>query len=128
MTPNPRYLDMTIYGGSPADKTWFAPRRPGPAHAKAHKAVEARARQTAFALVKRVARDYGQRPATLSAIAGGLQFLSPMGMIAVLRQNPPPKHRHFGFGGEVPTINYRAAMLCARLLRARQAKAARREG
>lgn len=127
MTPNPRYLDMTVYGGDPEDKTWFAPRvSHRAAIATRLHAMEERARIGVTVIIKRAARDFIRHPAALNAVAGGLQFLSPSGMITRLRQAAPQRQRWTGFGGEVPVINYRAAMLCARLQRARQALAVRR--
>ena len=71
----------------------------------------------------RVARAYEQWPRDLDAIALGLFGLSPRNLVvglSLLRGvSHATKARWFGFGGEVPAFNLRAAMLYARYSRAK---------
>ena len=78
--------------------------------------IEARARAVAIDNVKRRARYYALYPSNLESIVPGLSFLRPRGIVNRLRiiAIESPVERYFGFGGEVPAINRKGAMLYAR--------------
>lgn len=102
-----------------------------PAQASAEIALQAQARRTAVFLVKQRARAYAARPLTLDTVFPGLAAEAPEAMIAMAahlieteRQAP---RRWFGFGGEIPILNAKAALLLARARR-RAAATANRAG
>ncbi len=84
-------------------------------------ALHAQARRTVAFMLKRRARDYARRPMQLEILYPGLAAAPPDVLIAVAahllkneRENP---RRWFGFGGEISTLNVKAAMLLGRTLR-----------
>ena len=98
---------------------------PSPAMARAVARITEAAKRAAVIAIKDRARAYAQQPRHLDAIIEGLSSFSPKPMVQILsiiRRNSytfgPQKYRHVGFGGEVPAINLRGAMLYARYSRA----------
>jgi hypothetical protein len=85
--------------------------------ASTHAALAAEARASAFMMVKDRARAYRRTPRELDALFPGLRELHPGMQFLALRSLLPTAQRWFGFGGEVPAINLRAAMVYARWLR-----------
>ena len=88
-------------------------------------ALRAQARRTAAYMLKCRAREYARRPMQLEILYPGLAAAEPAVLIAVAahlveneRKNP---RRWFGFGGEVGTLNAKAALLLGRTLRRRAA-------
>jgi hypothetical protein len=93
-----------------------------PAYRAVHAAIEAEARATARAMIKNRARAYALRPRELDAIIGGISKDTPRNLVAILSVIigvTKIRHRHFGFGGEIPAINLRGALLYARCSRAK---------
>lgn len=80
-----------------------------------------RARQSAFAAIRRRAHAYLRDALKLEAIAHGLAFASPECLIAtgatILDHERRFPSRHFGTGGEVRAINARAIMVLGRYQR-----------
>ena len=101
-------------------------RAAGGAMSAAHTALKAQARRTALAVIKDRARRYAVAQCSLDAIVEGLSMLNPRGMVTALKNIRLRPTRFSGFGGEVPAINLRAAMLYARYLRAKAAQLAKR--
>lgn len=93
--------------------------------------VTAKARKTGVELIKLAARRYMLAPSLLDSLCAGLSYLSPAAMVNAtktlfaheLKYRP---RRWFGFGGEIPIINRKAACIYARLLRAQSHKRIRR--
>ena len=105
-----------------------------PNHPLARANVEAvlrvQATRTVVDLIKDRARDYAKRPITLENVSQGLSAAAPETKIAVAKhliaaeRNAP--RRWFGFGGEVPILNAKAVLLCARALRRDEGRRARK--
>ena len=98
-----------------------------PARDAACAALRAQAKRSACREIKDRARAYALRPRELDAIFQGLAGRSPHSLVKTLEIfRYPPDWRWFGFGGEVPALNMRAAMLYARYARAKARQLARR--
>jgi hypothetical protein len=87
-------------------------------------AHEAQAHRTLCQKIKQGARRYAARPKSLDNIQTGLSRCAPRAMIANLINLSAaeclcPGRRWIGFGGQVPLINLRSAMIYARLMRRR---------
>lgn len=83
--------------------------------------LEAQARCTAAYRVKRQARFYQQRPEMMELLSRGLSKVSAEGLIAagkslLIWESTFPR-RNLGFGGYVPAINAKAAILLGRYRR-----------
>jgi hypothetical protein len=134
MTPRPSIERLADEAPVPSATSWPVRRPPSPATAAVHAALEAQARKTARAMIKERARAYALRPRELDAIAEGLFKLFPCDLVTSLSQINAVAlirgTRWFGFGGEVPAINLRGAMLYARYSRAKahQIAGGRRHG
>ena len=91
-------------------------------------ALAAQAQRTARREIKDRARAYALRPRELDAIMPKLSGVrSPHVLVIVLEGiHRPPDWRFFGFGGEVPALNVRGALLYARYARAKARQLARR--
>lgn len=96
-------------------------RAPSPAMDRAVAKITEAAKRAAIVAIKDRARAYAMQPRHLDAILEGLSSFSPNPMVqilAIIRRNSytfgPQQQRHVGFGGEVPAINLRGAMLYAR--------------
>ena len=89
--------------------------------------LKAQAPKTVNELIKIAARRYMLAPSLLDNLCAGLSYLSPKAMVDAtkslfayeLKYRP---RRWFGFGGEIPVINRKAACIYARLLRAQAHK------
>lgn len=95
-----------------------------PARDAVHAAIIAQAGRTSRAMIKQRARAYTLRPRELDSLEDGLSSLCPRVLvwtlaIASTAMSALPPRRHFGFGGEVPAICLRGAMLYARFARAK---------
>src|ERR1700730_11454030 len=105
------------------------PNRP-PVRVNVKAALRANATRTAVDIIKVRARAYAKRPMTLESVSPGLSAAAPETKIAVAKhliaaeRNAP--RRWFGFGGEVPILNAKAVLLCARALRRDEARRARK--
>lgn len=93
------------------------------ARAAAGAALQAQAGRTIRAVIKARARAYALRPRELDAIAQGLFACTPrdliLGLNAINAVSTMRGLRWVGFGGEVPVINLKSAMLYARFSRAK---------
>jgi hypothetical protein len=104
------------------------PNRP-PARADIEAALRKQAARTAVDLIKERARAYAKCPMTLENVFSGLSAAAPKAIIAVAKhliaaeRNAP--RRWFGFGGELPILNAKAILLCARALRRDEGRRAR---
>jgi hypothetical protein len=80
-----------------------------------------KARQSAFAGVRRRAHAYLRDPLQLEAIAHGLAYASPECLMAtgrtILDHERRFPSRHFGVGGEVKAMNAKAIMVLGRYQR-----------
>ncbi|WP_026607438.1 hypothetical protein [Methylocapsa acidiphila] len=87
-------------------------------------ALQAQARRTAARMVKSRARAYLRRPIALDSLSPGLASAGPKATIAaaihLLEKEKHRPRRWWGFGGETPTLNARAALLLGRALRRAQ--------
>jgi hypothetical protein len=110
----------------PKPASWPACRPPSFAYDRACAAIEAEARATATAAIKMRARAYALSPRDLDAITPGLSRAGPKVLVIALNAYRTELRRWFGFGGAIPVINLRGAMLYARLARARARRNARR--
>jgi hypothetical protein len=100
---------------------------PSTAREAAYAALRTQAQRTARREIKDRARAYALRPRELDAIVSNLSAHQPKQMVQVLESiRFPSNWRWFGFGGEIPAINMRGAMLYARYARAKHRKLARR--
>jgi hypothetical protein len=137
MTPRPSISRLADDAPVASADSW--PARPAPylhssrakskAMERACAALQAQAARTARALIKDRARAYALSPRELDAISPDLSSWRPWLLVERLKflmippSVPPsvlPHHyRHFGFGGEVPAINLRGAMLYSRYARAK---------
>lgn len=85
------------------------------------RALEAAARHTVHAIVKRRTRYFRDDPLRLETIAHGLWCADPASLIATGRTMLENERRfprpHFGFGGEVPAINAKALIVLGRYQR-----------
>jgi hypothetical protein len=102
----------------PHADSWPSPSRQPPSLARAGISADMKAQVaiTVRDLIKDIARDYARQPRTLDTIADGLFGLPPHHLvtaIAYLARTQAP-YRHMGFGGEIPAINLKGAMLYAR--------------
>ncbi len=92
-----------------------------PQNAQFDAALRAQARRLAAQLIKRRARAYFRRPMTLETLSPGLSCAAPDRMIAIatdlLARECAAPRRWFGFGGEAPALNARAALLVGRVFR-----------
>jgi hypothetical protein len=100
-------------------------------HSSAREAASAalreQAQRTARREIKACAQAYALKPRDLEAIMPGLACLSLQRTVEFLQMiHRPPDWRFFGFGGEVPALNIRGAMLYARHARAKARQIARR--
>jgi hypothetical protein len=91
------------------------------AQINAETALCAQARRSAAFLVKQRARAYAKRPMTLETLCPGLATASSPTMLALAKhlfetERRTPR-RWFGFGGGVPILNAKAALLLARARR-----------
>jgi hypothetical protein len=90
-------------------------------HAEREAELVLRARQSAFAAIRRRAHVYSRDALKLEAIAHGLSYASPECMIAtgatILDHERRFPSRHFGFGDEVKAINAKAIMILGRYQR-----------
>ena len=81
-------------------------------------AIERNARRTAIVAIKMRARKYIIRPEQLANVLGFIPISHADVLVnAKLKLRALSPARHFGFGGEVPAINLRAAILVARYAR-----------
>jgi hypothetical protein len=84
-------------------------------------AIRAQARRSAAHMLKQRARAFARRPLDLEALHPGLAMSAPETMIAIaehlLEIGARDPQRWFGFGGEVPALNAKAALLLGRHLR-----------
>lgn len=129
MTARHSIFDILDNSPIPAATSWPSRRPPSPARDAAYAALATQARKTAVREIKWRARAYALRPRELDAIAEDLSGLPPKHLVtalAYIARNPMNRVRHFGFGGEIPAINLRGAMLCARYSRAKAHRIARR--
>jgi hypothetical protein len=93
----------------------------------AYAALRAQAARTGHRVIKDCARAYARKPRELDAIRPGLFLLPPRRLVEALDViSFPPDWRWFGFGGEVPALNLRGAMLYSRYARAKARQNARR--
>jgi hypothetical protein len=106
----------------PHPDSWPARNPPSVAYDATCDAVRAQAARTARRVIKERARAYALRPRDLDAI-------SPASLVRAITQVGDPEWRRwFGFGGEIPALNLRGAMLYARYARAKAHQIARRTG
>lgn len=100
---------------------------PSGAQAAMLERLRRQARRSTIHLLKGRARDFIHRPSQLENLYPGLAAAAPDTLIAVaehlLAAALEDPRRWFGFGGEVPMVNAKAALLLGRTLR----RAARRE-
>jgi len=81
-------------------------------------AIERDARRTVIVAIKTRARKYIIRPEQLANALGFIPVnYADVLVNAKLKLRALPSTRYFGFGGEVPAINLRAAILFARYAR-----------
>jgi hypothetical protein len=103
------------------DRGWPAKRAPGIAEAEVHAALEAQARRTVPREIKRGAHRYALCPSLLDSIECGLSRLTPRAMTArlkhLLAEEIATPRRMFGFGGYVPMLNLKSALVYARYSR-----------
>ena len=96
------------------------------AEAAALAAIRTGARRSAIHRLKCRARDFARHPFELENLYPGLAAAAPEAIIAIaehlLAAAARDPQRWFGFGGEVPAINAKAALLLGRSLRRRQRK------
>lgn len=87
--------------------------------------MEAQARRTVAGMVKRQARYYARHPESLRLVHPSLakpadsldaRAVTAAGWEALEAEINKPR-RHFGFGGEVPSINAKAVILLGRAMR-----------
>jgi hypothetical protein len=97
------------------------PEPPSLARAAVSADMKAQVAITVRALIKDIARDYSRDPRSLDTIAHGLSDFPPKHLVTALAYliRTQAARRHMGFGGEVPAINLRGAMLYARYSRAK---------
>lgn len=87
-----------------------------PTREAAYAALRVRAWRTVRTMIKMRARAYAMRPRELDAtIMHGLSDLSPRRLVQSLLDT----RRWLGFGGEVPALNLRGALLYSRFARAK---------
>jgi len=83
--------------------------------------MKARAAHTVHRIVKRRARIFLDQPLRREAVAPGLWCASPEALIAtgrtMLANERDFPRRHYGFGGETPSINARALIVLGRYQR-----------
>lgn len=84
-------------------------------------ALRTQAARTAIALIKERSRTYARSPLLLEALWPGLSSAEPETMIEIANyliacEKALPR-RWMGFGGEVPLLNAKAALLIARARR-----------
>jgi hypothetical protein len=82
--------------------------------------IEAQARRSALAIIKRRARAYAVRPFELEALGSGISKLSPNDLVRCLNRLwgiARITGKPLRYGPDIPLTNFRAAMLYARLLR-----------
>src|ERR1017187_9696536 len=81
-------------------------------------AIEAQARRSVAREIKCGARRYALAPSSLETIHSGLSMVSPRGLVKRVRiliaDEIATPRRHIGFGGYMPIICLRSAMLYAR--------------
>jgi hypothetical protein len=98
-----------------------------PAREAAYAALRAQAVRSARDTIKDLVHEYALHPRYLDAIRVGLSDLTPGQLVRALEHIcRPPDWRWFGFGGEIPALNLRGAMLYARFARAKAHQLARR--
>jgi hypothetical protein len=99
-----------------------------PARAAIYAELREQAKRSARREIKYLAHEYALHPRYLDAIRVGLSDLSPRQLVwAMQRICFPPDWRFFGFGGELPALNLRGAMLYSRYARAKANQLARRK-
>jgi hypothetical protein len=135
MTPRTSIARLADCAPIPHPESWAGREAPRiayiddtPVMNAAHAAVKAEADATARAVIKIRARLYALHPSELDAVEIGLSSFTPRQLVDRLRQieRDPTLRRWYGFGGEIPAINLRGAMLYARYLRAKAHQVARR--
>src|ERR1017187_1059602 len=81
-------------------------------------AIEAQARRSVAREIKCGARRYAIAPSSLETIHPGLSLASPRGLVKRVRiliaDEIATPRRHFGFGGYIPILCLRSAMLYGR--------------
>lgn len=96
------------------------------AQARIDAAFATQAERAAIFLLKRRARAFADRPATLDVVSRGLSLASPEALVAkgreILAIERRQPRRWFGFGAEAPAVNARALILLGRLLRRRRGR------
>ena len=84
-------------------------------------ALRAQARRSVAHQTKRLAHEFARRPMRLERLYPGLAAAKPATLIAIaehlLEKQRRAPQRWFGFGGEVPALNAKAALLYGRALR-----------
>ena len=127
MTARHSIFDILDNSPVPSPTSWPARKPPSPARDAAYAALATQARKTAVREIKWRARVYALRPRELDAICEGLFSASPkklVGFLATITRYST--NRNFGFGGEIPAINLRGAMVYARWSRAIYSRNTRR--
>jgi hypothetical protein len=84
-------------------------------------AIEAQARRSVAREIKCGARRYALAPSSLETIHPGLSLAAPRGLVTRIRflisNEIATPRRNFGFGGYMPLLCLRSAMLYARYAR-----------
>lgn len=95
--------------------SWAGRKPPSIAMARIKAKIEAQAKRAVRLAVKDRARAYAMHPRDLDALCIGFSALYPKQLVNALSEKEwVTGYRWFGFGGEVPVINLRGAMLYAR--------------